>query len=229
MPYGLSPPPVTVALDPEWDSEASNAIRQPLVTTVPAGLSGSYTFLVSEASDTVHDQLCGQFISEPLAAQEISGTVSGIWSPREASGTYDFGTQLVVRVVSYDGTTVRGTLYGPHTYTSTINVGQAVNREFLATGYVTRLLPGGGGALSTVFAAAGDRLVIEVGARACNLVATTRTADPVIQLRDDYTDGNFAEGLTSTTINHWIELSSTLTFDPGFSPTTFRGWGVPIR
>lgn len=232
MPYGLTPPTQTITKHAEWESETSNVLRQPLLRTIPSGLSGSYTFLVSEASSTVHDQMCAQFISEPLTAQTITGTVSGVWLTREAGSTYDFGTQMCIRVFSYDGTILRGTLYAPHTYTTTANTGNAVNREFLSTGYVTRLLPGGGGALTSVAALAGDRLVVEIGVRACNLVATTRTADPIIQLQNGWTDCPLIEGNTSTTVNHWIEISSTLTFDPTYTPPSlnqFRGWGVPIR
>ena len=236
MPTAQSAPSTTFPINSNWNSVCENAVYQPLAITIPAvdRVSGEYTFLVSESDPAIHDQLCGQWISPPLLAQTISGSISGIWSPREANSAYDFGTQVSMRVCDYYGTLTRGTLLSPFTYTTTVATAGIGNREFPSAGSnLTRFLPGGGGPIPLALnVQLGDRIVWEIGARATNLIATTRTADPRLQLRSDWSDAAWVEGTSGSGVNHWIEFTDDLTFDPDYDPAVdavpFVGWGVPI-
>lgn len=223
----------TPAIAGQWESQVANFIRQPLRSATRAtNASGIYTFTVSESDTAIHDQCCGQFISVPLLPQQISGQVHGIWMTRMAGSTYAIGTQLIIRVVSYDGTVVRGTLYGPLVYQTTTTTAGLSSRQFALTTEASRFLPGNPGAgtpdLTPLWVYHGDRLVVEIGARATNTVSTVRTADPQIQTQNTFTDGALQEDLTGSNFNTWIEFSQDIAFDAGYIPGTRRGWGVSI-
>jgi hypothetical protein len=223
--------PTIFPIHQTWDLLASNAIYQPLTTTIPAvtTTNGTYVFSGTESTTSVVDIFCGQFLSEPLKAQEISGTISGLWSARMTALDYGMGTQLHVRVLNNDLTDVRWVVYQQHTFTATTSTAGAVDRGFaVGTQRETRFLPGGGGNLISGWAWRGDRILVEMGVRATNTTATSRATDPRLQLRTDFADATYAEGTVGTTFNHWLEFSTNLQFDPNYAPATQQGWGVPI-
>lgn len=152
-----------------------------------------------------NDVLLFQGISEPLAAQTISGTVLGVANFRETNGAMNAYTNLGVFVVDKDGTRV-ATLYGGATSGGTeINNPSANNRN----------IPRGGSAAITSYdCAAGDRIVVEVGIR----VETTNTTYQIIAFIGDPGGSDLPSGngtSNNNTINPWIEFSADLQFGNG--------------
>lgn len=150
------------------------------------------------------DACCAQFVSAPLEAQAISGTIKGVFLVRELAATDDLRAQLVVRVIGPDGT-VRGTLLGMDT--------SALTSEFSTT-YTNRKFPlawtGAGATLTSVTALLGDRIVAEIGMRAHN--SSGSAVNALFRLGVKAT-GDCAEDETGTTdLTGWLELSQTLNF-----------------
>lgn len=135
-----------------------------------------------------------QFISEPLNKQTISGTVSVVVKCLESALTANATLAVIIRVVSNDGGTVRGTLCSV--------VG--TDTEFPTTA-ATRILSAS--ALSSVNAEMGDRLVVELGMLFSTGAAATSGA------LNFGTSGGSDYALTTaltTTINPWVEFSQDL-------------------
>jgi hypothetical protein len=159
-----------------------------------------------------------QFVSKPLAAQTISGTVKAIMRCAENALAADMRSQMVIRVVSGDGGTIRGTLLA-HDTSALSNewyVGSGVdlqNRKFPLN------WSGAGAALTPVVVQVGDRLVVELGYRAHNTVSTLYYG--YIETGDGAAT-DCAENETGTDqYNPWIEFSQTLVFQEGLT----RGCG----
>lgn len=199
-----NPSGLTVAFDASWESTVS-AIRgrmktidrnSAFVTTAVAETSASGTF----------DVLLRQYVSDPFDAITISGTVKGIIRSLESAADADMRAQLVLRVVSFDGATVRGTLIASDA--------SALSNEFDAATLTNRKFPlnwaGAGTAVSSVAAQKGDRLVLEIGYRAHNVTATSKTGS----LRfGEASASDLAENETGTTDdNPWFEISDDLIF-----------------
>lgn len=163
-----------------------------------------------------HDRLDVQYVSvKALAAQTITaGTFSAVWRTVESVATADFYQQIVIRVMSGDGLTERGTLFGGETLTAVSATVGAQNEE-ISTTSSTRIK----NAISTtqVVAQAGDRIVIEVGCRGGGTVTTVTFNN---RFGDPTASGDFAltSGLT-TDICPWVELSNNLTW---FTPASLR-------
>lgn len=160
------------------------------------------------SSSSTLDALVGQFVSEPLAAQNISGDVKGVIRAMQSTADSDMRAQMVIRVLSYDFQTVRGTLLAHDV--------SALTSEFALT-LTNRKFPlawtGSGATLTSVAAQDGDRLVIEVGFRAHNTSTANRTGSLDF---GDSSGSDLAEDEVSTTQgNPWIEFSATLTFLTG--------------
>lgn len=200
---------VSPAYDAEWDDTANAASR---LTMVRTRISSAFaTINVSEtggSSASPRDLLARQYVSEPIVgAQTISGTLKGQMSMTEDSFLANFLPQMVVRVVSNDGSSVRGTLYAGDTRT-TSNVDEMFN------GQLTNLKNPADAispvALSSVAAQNGDRIVVEVGARANN----TQTTDYVLSARfGDNAGSDLTEGGTETTdLNPWVQFSAAINF-----------------
>lgn len=189
---------VSVAADAAWNDVAS-VIERPAVTaktatsgaSVPAGGAGG-------PSENV---LCGRFISDPLAAQTVSGMVKGQVMCLEFDGASNARSQLVMRVVSNDGLTVRGTLVAAQA--------AALSSEW-AVGLRNRKAPLAAlspVAVTPVVAQSGDRIVIEVGAlvgdNGVDTVEMSFSDNQVSDLPEDETS-------LSTAGDPWIEISANL-------------------
>lgn len=157
---------------------------------------------VDSTATSNRDAVIGQFISEPLAAQTISGTVKGQIRAQENALSANLRSQCIIRVVQSDNTTIRGTLYAGDLTTLTGNP----TPEW-ATTATNRPLPFGGSvALSSLAIQNGDRLVIEVGYRKHAAASTTGTL-----YFGDNSATDLAEDTTTTTANNpWIEFSQDL-------------------
>lgn len=159
--YALSASSDTPAVDASW--EAGPAVRR--VATDERRTSASITGTQVNATGVANqDYAVGQWISGPVAAQTIGGAsvmLRGQMLAREGQAAVDARAQLLIRVLSNDLSTVRGTIIGHDT--------GALSSEFSVSGtaqYTNRMFPRGGPVATTaVSAQAGDRIVIEYGFR----------------------------------------------------------------
>ena len=206
--YESSPLP-TLTPSSSWTSTA-NAYTSPLHAAKRV-VSGSYTATNAtnawaHPGSTQTNGLLGQFVSEPIAAQTISGTFKCYLKATEGNGNFDLAAQIIIRVVSGDGTTVRGTLYAGDTTTSLSN-------EWTVSTYTNRAFPrgntGSGQTMTSVGASDGDRIVVEVGARCFAAGAQSVTYGIAIGSGDS-TDNPEDETTTSGAAG-WIEFSSAIT------------------
>lgn len=160
----------------------------------------------------VHDVLLAQYISEPLAAQTISGTIRAVVQALESNAAANIRSQMHAWVVKPDGTS-RGTL-------TTFTTG-ALASEWNAstTVYRSAFFPVGstGTTVTNVTAVAGDRIVIELGFRIHDTSATLynariRTGDGRFSSPGTNWDLPSDQTNTTNTRNGWIEFSANLTF-----------------
>lgn len=161
---------VSPAFDAAWN-DVSAVVPRP--TSATKGTSAFVEITDTETSTSSGwDVALGQFISAPLAAQTISGNALGYIRARENNAAANARSQMVIRVVSGDGLTIRGTLLAQSTDTTNVNEWVATttpsaarNSRVPRLGYATTLTP--------VAVQQGDRLVIEVGGRAVNTASTS--------------------------------------------------------
>lgn len=193
-------PPISPAFDASWDLTGSAVRRQARRGRINSAQSDSS---ISETSATVVDVLHAQYVFGPIGAGAITGTIKGQIACREANTNADYRAQIVARVVSSDGATVRGTLYGPDT--------AALSSEFNASASATvnRQFPRGGAqTVTSVTAQEGDFIVIEVGYHSHNTI--TNSIAGVLRLGDpNSTNGDLPEDETTSGNNAvgWIEFS----------------------
>lgn len=153
----------------------------------------------SPASDTA-DRLMAILVSNPLAAQTISGTAKAVARVSENAAGSDLRSQIVIRVMSDDLQTERGVLYAGDDGALVTEWSTTVtNRYFPQSGAAT---------LSSVDVQDGDRLLVELGYRSH---AAGTSGSGTIDLGDDGTD--LPDNESNTTQGApWIEFSQTLIF-----------------
>jgi hypothetical protein len=174
------------------------------------GVANSTAFVSNGATAPWNEQAF-QVISQPLAAQTISGTGKGQLTCFE-NADIDACAAVQVRVVSYDGSTVRGTLlsYFPSSLTS----------EFART-IANRHFPPET-TLSSVDVQEWDRIVIDYGARIFKAYASEAF---LLRLHDGATD-DLPEDETETEYGShsaWFEFSQDLEFSDMVAASTVRG------
>lgn len=214
---------VSPAYASQWDDTVNAASRLTMVRTRINSAFATITPMETTSSSVIGlDLLARQYVSEPIVGdQTISGTLNGQMRMSDTSPTTqgDWTPQMIVRVVSNDGSTVRGTTHGGDTRTTNVDEITATlrNQRNPATGIspVT---------LSSVSALDGDRIVVEIGARNQNF----STANVGINVRfGDNNASDLTEGGTETTdLNPWIEFSMNINFD--VLPMVERVGMVPI-
>lgn len=202
-----APTDITPAFDAAWDRVAS-AVRTP---TSKTKRGSAYTRIGSggESSTAQSNGLTMQMISPPLEGnQTISGTIKGIIMSAESNAAADMVAQMVVRVVSGDGSTVRGTLLAAD------NSGTLVS-EFGTTWQsrkYPKAYPVGGATLTPVNALNGDRILIEFGSRALNTLATAYSDGQEVGSSTAPDRPEDETNTTSSTASPWIEFSQDLVF-----------------
>ncbi len=196
---------VSPAYGSAWDIIGLSAAR------LATGIAKTNTNLVSETaadfaetSATEVNLLHKQYVSDPLPQQTISGktfkaAVRGGSASAPTSKPY---LQVVMRIVSNDGTVERGILFDPIAVAGNTTVG-ALGERFSGT-TSTRIIPAST-PLNTIDVQANDRLVIEIGQRFDNLTATS--ANGYMQFGDATAtaDLNFASEVSSAA-PPWVEL-----------------------
>lgn len=201
--------PITPTPDTAWDTTTGFG-SYPTDTTKTNTALANGTTRTSTVVLVLENRLDRVYVStQQLAGQTITaGTFSGVVLCEESSGGADAWWQVIIRVVSSDGSVVRGTLYAGSTATSPSATTGAENGEMGAASFQSRIknaLP-----TTSVTALSGDRIQIELGARWIPS-STSRTffigyGDPT---------GTADAALTaalSTNRDPWVELSNTLTF-----------------
>lgn len=201
---------VSPAFDGSWE-KSDQADRIKCVTTKIGSAMG--TPARNGAAVNPSDTLVRQYVSDPIGAQTITGTVKGQVICMETANSNNLMAQLLIKVVSNDGGTVRGTALAHNT--------AALSNEFALT-LTNRKYPrgwsGAGTTLTDVTAQDGDRIVIEVGKRQ---ESTNSSSTLNVQLGDDGgTDLPEDETDTTTTKNPWIEFSMTIAGQGGGAPPT---------
>lgn len=193
--FGRSAPSISPAVDAVWGTFNLNRVQ--LLT---AKLAES---LASTAGNMTPSPACGmQGISAPLEAQTFNGTVKAQIRAGDSEAVGDLTARLGLRIVSGDGSTVRGTLLAVGDYSSGGNL--------LAGGFRNKTYAAGGTNLSAVSVQAGDRLVVEIGAAGSDSVAIRYGANSSLS--------DLPEDETSTSdLNGWIEFSVDLTFQAASS------------
>jgi len=193
-----------------WESNVSGLPSTRKIGTTALGTANNAAapYGVSRTIGTgtnPNDILWFQGVSDALAAQTISGTVTGVACVREGNTSDNLFTQLAIFVVNSSGTRV-ATLWGGQS-----SGGTEANSPSANTRYLTRA---SSQTLSSYTCSAGDRIVIEIGMR----TESTRTnAVGYMYLGDPGGSdlGASDGGSNNLTINPWVELSATLTWDTG--------------
>lgn len=188
---------VTPSFDGGWFNTASADVLKCVTTKISSAMSNKN---VSETTSTANqDWAMRMYVSDPIGAQTITGTVKGQIRALESGSSGDQRAQMLVKVVSNDGSTSRGTLLAFDT--------SALSNEFPTSGVTNRKFPKGssGATLSSVTAQNNDRIVIELGFRKGDTSSTNFASTLVF---GDNNASDLPEDETTTTANNpWIEFS----------------------
>lgn len=196
------------APDASWEHEAPDVAAVDLYGTISPvkNTSAVQTASMRGNGTDPNDVLLQQFVSPRLKEQTISGTVKGQMRALEDAAAADARAQIVIRVISEDGTTVRATILSSDT------AAEGTYTEFASAGtYTNRQLPGGGSkALTSTICQAGDRLLVEIGVR---VHSTDTTNAPRWRSLCAPASNDLPENETDTTeLNPWLEFSGNLAF-----------------
>lgn len=207
--------PVTVAADAAWQ-DAASVIERPALTAKSATSGAVIT--AGGGGAGAQNVLCGRFVSGVIKAQTITGTVKGQVMCLENDGAINARSQLVIRVVSEDGLTIRGVLVAAHA--------AALSSEW-AAGLRNRKAPLAAlspFAVTPVVTQSGDRIVVEIGALAgdngIDTIEMSFSDNQGADLPEDETSG-IAAG------DPWIEFSQTVQLGYG-SVLSGGGGGVGV-
>ncbi len=186
------------------------------MTTVPQVTAMSATPNELDAG-TTDSCLTAIFISQPIAAQTISGTVKGQIRAQEDASTDNATVALALVVVSNNCDTLRGVLLETSASDNTgatppemvVTPTTATNRQFQDGAENTSLT------LSSVTTYAGDRIAAYLGFRETR---NSSTATATLVFGDDGA-ADLAEDNTDTDAdNPWFEFSQTITSEEGTGP-----------
>lgn len=195
--------PATVTPHALWDQADAVTVRGTSVT--PQNTSAGSAAIVNRTTTPPTDVLMAQYVSlETLPqAKTISGTFSAAVLARGATAAARQSLQITIRVVSGDGTTVRGTLYGGYLGTD------ATPSGIFSTATVSRMYPVT--ALTPVAAQAGDRIVFELGYHSDSAASATDTGGATFRLGDALADVDATAANQGTAgFKGWLEFSDNL-------------------
>jgi len=184
------------AISPSFDSgwEDTGTLNY-YVADIARG-SGAPTFkqVVKNVATADYDMGRLGFVYGPIGAQTISGNIKAQFIGNESAADVDARYQFLVKVVSSDGGTVRGTLLGMGSYGNELST-TFTNHTFPST------------ALTPVDAQDGDYLVIESGFRLASALGGGRQCNYYIS-NNGSNDLPEDETTTDTSLNPWIEFST---------------------
>jgi hypothetical protein len=191
----------TIGFDAGWgNTTAADQIR---LNKPGIKINSAMTDKVGTSVNTAISVLCRQYVSDPIAAQTIIGTVKGQVRGYEGNANHDSVSAIGIRIVSNNGATVRGTLEAI-TYPTLL----ATNEYGLSI--ANRYTPISSTALSSVTAQSGDRIVIEIG---YHRYGTTPAGSSTLNFGDNGAiDLPEDQTTTSATMEPWIEFSQDIIF-----------------
>ena len=195
---------VSPAFDAEWENTAATDRLKCVTTRINS--TNSFKSTTDATATAFRDTLLRQYVSDPIALGIISGTIKGQIRSSAASGAAaGVRAQLIAKVVSNDGSTVRGVLYAGDLDTSaTANP----TSEFSQAADTNRTFPRGGPvAISPVVALDTDRVVLELGYRKHVNVTTGNVS---LSFMDNNASDLPEDETTTTALNPWIEFSIDL-------------------
>lgn len=196
------------AFNAGWDITTS-AVSRPLFLASELGTGSSASDSShAETSTSVVNRLKRQHVSQSqvTSAHTISGTADLVIKAFESSSSADLYLQCIISLWDSTGTTLRGVLYSGQTATSVSSTTGDPNQEWTTTPGQTRLLSV---TLTSQAAQVGDRIVVELGYRACNSSASSFGG--TFQLNDQSASSDFAfTANLSTSIRPWIEFSDDI-------------------
>lgn len=210
--FSTAAAPVTPpAADAAWQ-ETAGSNNLALVRT-PDNTALTTVTRAEAVTTTNYSVLLRRFVSEPLAAQTITGTVVALLRARESNAAGNMSGEMTVKVITGDGSTVRGTLYAHPAHTT--------NAEEWTTTLSARPFPRGASItpanVTSVSAQAGDRLLIELGYVAVNTSSTSYSGELSIGAP---TAGADLSAVAETATNRgWLEFSQDLVFQGELSAT----------
>ncbi len=192
-----------------WDKVTGAASALKAVRTRISSAMATVTN-VKDAT-TLHTTLIRQYVTEPMAAQTITGTVSGFIRCIESNAAFSAGVSLSVRACSQDGATIRSPVMLAISNSDLISGSPGAqematslsSRSFMDVSENTAI------SLTSCTLSDGDRLVIEIGFQSAD-TSTTRTGG--ISCGDDSATDISASG-SATANNPWVEFSQTLDFN----------------
>lgn len=195
QPSAAGIPGISPAFDGGWEQTASGTRRWLKNKPLLAVISPSTTLQPNVPITTTQDILANQWISDPIPGQIISGTFSLVIRVIQSVTTCNATLAVVVKIVSNDGATSRGTLFSVFGTDTAYATGTAATRIVNAQ------------TVTNQTAQDGDRIVVEVGAH----VAAPSTSGNYTNNygTDAATDYALTTALT-TTLNPWCEFSQNL-------------------
>ena len=185
--------------DGAWEDTASASRLAAVTEKISSAMANAAISGDSDATDK--DYLTRQYVSVPIAAQTISvQTIKFQVRAQEDSSNNNLFTTIGIRVVTNDGSSVRGTVLAVTSDNTEMVVNSTPeNRQFSATS-------------TQVIAEANDRIVIEVGVGGDPSPAGNHDGYLVI---GDNSGTDLPENDTETSAyNPWVEFANTLTW-PG--------------
>lgn len=187
---------------------SSNADRLPCVTILSGTAMTDKTTPIRSATGNVLNR---QYVSAPLAAQTISGSVSGQLRGLESNAGANGFSAICIYVFQSGGTLPRGVLLTIQTGVSEYDI-TSINRKTPSNI-----------ALNPVTCQSGDVLVMEIGYRQ-TASSTNRT---VTQRFGDSAASDLPVDETSTSdFNGWVEFNNNITFIGSTSfANSFVYWG----
>jgi hypothetical protein len=194
-------------------------------TSTLQGHTAASASTASQAGTGVSGQFraLSRFVSPPLKAQTIDGTVSGVFRASQGAATDDYTLAVGIKVIQSDGTD-RGTLL------AVVASDDPATHEFALTGSgVSRRLfrdvaESSSISLSSVSVSAGDRIVVEVGFRQGSTSTNNASLALYANSRGDgiadlpFSDGDATNGVP------WVEFSADIKFQ---APFFLRAISIP--
>lgn len=161
-PPSAGTPAITPTKDAIWDAEAAGYATYPISTVKSGSTMATVTF--SDSDDTFKDCIMRQYVTGPIAAQTIQAqTITLIIRGSQPNANNNMHIQFGARVLSNDGTVVRGTLLPANTFEAAEPTSSLVSRK--VTGTTTQVISTAGD----------DRIVFEIGAQGNPGIAATHT------------------------------------------------------
>ena len=199
LPSTTVTPPISPGFNAGWD-ETSDADRRSMFTTKQ---STAFTDKSITTALSVGQTLFRQYISIPLAAQILSSPVYIYVRAMETLGTLNAVSQIVLKVVSADGSVVRGTLLDLGDFGGGTEFNTSLRNKSFADGDVP----------TSVTTLDGDYLVLEIG------ISHAAVIDVSAINFGDTSDTDLPEDETTTSAdNPFLVLGQTVLFqDPIFT------------